>query len=60
MGHLLDLGRPVIVGFEASASIIGYLLGDSECARARLRTQGAARIPKDAQVILHMLKIGAT
>lgn len=73
--RLLDLGRPVIVGFEATGNYhrplawrllqAGFtlrLVSSVALARTReaLHNGWDKNDPKDAQVILHMLKIGAT
>jgi transposase len=72
---LLDVGRPVIVGFEATGNYhrplawrllqAGFtlrLVSSVALARTReaLHNGWDKNDPKDAQVILHMLKIGAT
>ena len=73
--RLCDLGRPVIVGFEATgnyhrplayrlleAGFVLRLVSSVALARTReaLHNGWDKNDAKDAQVILHMLKIGAT
>jgi transposase len=73
--RLSDIGRPVIVGFEATGNYhrpLAYrllkagfelrLVSSVALARTReaLHNGWDKNDPKDAQVILHMLKIGAT
>jgi transposase len=73
--RLRDVGRPVIVGFEATGNYhrpLAYrllqagfelrLVSSVALARTReaLHNGWDKNDPKDAQVILHMLKIGAT
>jgi Transposase len=73
--RLRDIGRPVIVGFEATGNYhrpLAYrllqagfelrLVSSVALARTReaLHNGWDKNDPKDAQVILHMLKIGAT
>jgi transposase len=73
--HLLGLGRPVIVGFEATGNYhrpLAWRLLEAGFALRLVSSVALARTrealhngwdkndSKDAQVILHMLKIGAT
>ena len=73
--HLLGLGRPVIVGFEATGNYhrpLAYFLHCQGFALRLIPTLARARTreamhnswdkndPKDAQVILHLLKTGLT
>jgi transposase len=75
INRLRDIGRPVIVGFEATGNYhrpLAYrllqagfelrLVSSVALARTReaLHNGWDKNDPKDAQVILHMLKIGAT
>jgi hypothetical protein len=75
INRLRDFGRPVIVGFEATGNYhrpLAYrllqagfelrLVSSVALARTReaLHNGWDKNDPKDAQVILHMLKIGAT
>jgi transposase len=75
INRLHDIGRPVIVGFEATGNYhrpLAYrllqagfelrLVSSVALARTReaLHNGWDKNDPKDAQVILHMLKIGAT
>ena len=72
---LHKMGKPVIVGFEATGNYhrpLVYRLLDAGCTLRLVSSVALARTrealhngwdkndPKDAQVILHMLKIGAT
>jgi transposase len=73
--RLRDIGLPVIIGFEATGNYhrpLAYRLLNAGFALRLVSSVGLARTrealhnswdkndPKDAQVILHMLKIGAT
>jgi transposase len=73
--RLRDIGRPVIVGFEATGNYhrpLAWRLRQAGFALRLVSSVALARTrealhngwdkndPKDAQVILHMLKIGAT
>jgi transposase len=75
IGHLQQLGCPVLVGFEATGNYhraLGWrlleagfevrLVSSIALARTReaLHNSWDKNDPKDAQVLLHMLRIGAT